>query len=159
MTTNKKLADELYSSVFHEPWHGSSLKDILESVTYQQVYARPIPNAHTIIELALHIDAWTQEVHSRLNGNQPGDPETGDWPQPTSDSNEYWDATKQSIYNNNNKLIEQLKETSNDRFSMIVGADRDPALGRGYSYETLIIGLVQHHAYHGGQISLLKKFS
>ncbi len=159
MKTNQKLAEELHRSVFKDPWHGSSLKEIFENIPYEKVYARPIPNAHNIIELALHIDAWTQEVLSRLNGNQPGDPHTGDWPKPTSDSNGYWDATKQSIYDNFNKLMEKLKETSDERLSTIVGAERNPALGTGYTFETMVIGLFQHNAYHGGQISLLKKFS
>jgi hypothetical protein len=38
-----------------------------------------------------------------------------------------------------------------------IGDVRDRALGSGVSRYVTLHGLVQHHAYHGGQISLLKK--
>jgi uncharacterized damage-inducible protein DinB len=159
MNRNKKLADELYRSVFNDPWHGASLKIILESISLKDALARPIKNAHNIIELALHIDAWTQEVLSRLNGNQPKDPDVGDWPLPKLESEEYWKNVKDSIYKNSNSLIEALKNFSDEKLDTIVGAERNPELGTGYTYETMIIGLLQHHAYHSGQISILNKFA
>ena len=38
-----------------------------------------------------------------------------------------------------------------------IGDQRDPAPGAGVTVGTLIRGLLQHHAYHEGQISLLKR--
>jgi hypothetical protein len=34
---------------------------------------------------------------------------------------------------------------------------RDPAQGTGVSYATMLQGLLQHDAYHLGQVALLKK--
>ena len=38
-----------------------------------------------------------------------------------------------------------------------IGDVRDRALGSGVSRYVTLHGLVQHHVYHAGQISLLKK--
>ena len=40
-----------------------------------------------------------------------------------------------------------------------VGDSRDAALGTGVTYEQTVLGLVQHLAYHGGQIALLRKLA
>jgi uncharacterized damage-inducible protein DinB len=159
MKRNEKLADELFRSVFKDPWHSASLQGILESISPEILFAKPIKNAHSIVELALHIDAWIQEVYSRLNGNPPADPVAGDWPKPCFETTAYWNSIKKDIYTHSNELIAALKKVSEDKLDQIVGAERNPVLGTGYTYETMIIGLVQHHAYHSGQISILKKFA
>ena len=41
--------------------------------------------------------------------------------------------------------------------SDVVGDARDRALGSGVTQYVTLHGLVQHHVYHAGQISLLKK--
>jgi hypothetical protein len=38
-----------------------------------------------------------------------------------------------------------------------IGDVRDPALGSGVTNYVTLHGIVQHHAYHAGRISLLKK--
>ena len=40
----------------------------------------PIPGAHTIWEIVLHLTAWTREVDRRVLGGEPRFPEEGDWP-------------------------------------------------------------------------------
>ena len=39
----------------------------------------------------------------------------------------------------------------------MVGPVRDPAAGTGVSYAAMMQGLLQHDAYHLGQVALLKK--
>ena len=39
----------------------------------------------------------------------------------------------------------------------VIGNARDRSLGSGVSRYVSLHGLVQHHAYHAGQIALLKK--
>ncbi len=157
MPINEKLADELYRSVFGDAWHGASLKIILDEVTFKQAFNRPTKSTHSIVELTLHIDAWTQEVLSRLNGNVHNEPLNGDWQDPKEISEKYWAELKQQLYNNTNKLIAALKNISTEKLSKIVGTERNAAAGTGYTHEVMIFGLLQHTAYHSGQISLLKK--
>ena len=157
MTTSEKLANELQQSVFGEPWHGTCLDVILKDVKHKQAFDKPIKNAHSIAELVLHIDAWIQETLDRLNGKEIGDPYVGDWPPTTDNSEKYWDNLKQQLYDNTNKLIAAVKKFSSEKFNEVVGSERNAAMGTGYTYEFMISGVLQHNAYHGGQISLLKK--
>jgi len=157
MTRAEKLSDELKRSVFADPWHGSSVKDVLEGITSEQAFQKPISSAHNIIELTLHINAWTEEVLSRINGNAPALPANGDWPEPQNHSDEYWQAIKQNLFINTNKLIAALNNFPKEKLDEVTVAERNQHLGTGFSFEGLIIGLVQHNAYHAGQIALIKK--
>ncbi len=157
MTRPEKLSVELYNSVFGDPWHGICLKDILESISFEQVNKKSIPSAHNIIELILHLDAWTEEVLNRFNGNVSAEPLMGDWPAPLFQTVEYWQAVKQKLFADTNKLIAVIKKFPEDRLDEINGGERNAQLGTGFSFEGLIIGLVQHNAYHSGQIALLNK--
>jgi hypothetical protein len=51
-----------------DPWHGPSLRSILEGINGAEANARPIPGAHSIAELAAHILAWREETLRRLDG-------------------------------------------------------------------------------------------
>jgi uncharacterized damage-inducible protein DinB len=157
MNENQKLSDELFKSVFGDPWHGASLKNILESCPAEKIFLKPITNAHSIIELALHINTWTEEVLSRFEGNPPAEPKEGDWPNTQSSSAEYWESLKQKIYDNTNKLIDVVKNMTDEKLNEPVGKERNAPLGTGYTFEEMLIGLLQHNAYHAGQISLLAK--
>ncbi|TSA27446.1 MAG: DinB family protein [Ignavibacteriales bacterium] len=157
MNRSEKLSVELYNSVFGDPWHGTGLKDILEKISFKQSDKRSISSAHNIIELTLHLDAWTEETLKRFIGGQPSLPTMRDWPIFKDKSEEYWQAVKQKLFADTNKLIAVIKKFSEKKLDKIVGEERNAPLGTGFSFEGLIIGLVQHNAYRAGQIALLKK--
>ncbi len=47
---------EHYDAVLHgEPWHGDAIWHILEGVSPEQAAARPLPHAHTIWEIVMHM--------------------------------------------------------------------------------------------------------
>jgi hypothetical protein len=54
-------------------------------------------------------------------------------------------------------LREQLFRTPEKKLDDMVGPVRDPAQGTGVSYAAMLQGLLQHDAYHLGQVALLKK--
>lgn len=157
MNRSEKLSNELYNSVFGDPWHGSPVKKILEDILSEKAFLKPISSAHNIIELTLHLDAWTEEVLNRFNGNISSEPTMGDWPTPKENNEKYWQTVKQKLFADTNKLISVIKKFPEDKLDELVGRERNVSLGTGFSFEGLIIGLVQHNAYHAGQIALLKK--
>ena len=83
----------------------------------------------------------------------------GDWPIPVDKTEKYWNAVKQKLFADTNKLIAAIKKFPEDKLDEIIGKERNAPIGTGSSFEGLIIGLVQHNAYHSGQIALLKKSS
>ena len=152
------LISEIENSVSGDPWHGWPVKKILDGITEQQAFSKPLPNAHSIVELTLHIWAWTAETTSRLKGNPPGDPIAGDWPDAEQYKSEGWEEIKSKLYSSTEELILTLKNFPEFKLDEIVGPLREPSLGTGFSFEATVHGVAQHNAYHSGQIALLKKY-
>ncbi len=134
-------------------WHGSALAEILADVSPVQAASRPIPNAHSIWELVLHLTGWTREVARRLEGAHAGEPAEGDWPPVGVVSPSNWDWAKRALADAHRELAEAVSRASEERLASPVSGKGDAA----ESYQEMLHGLTQHDAYHGGQISLLKK--
>jgi len=64
------LSDDLARSVAGDPWHGPSLGTLLDDLTETEAASHPIPGAHSIAELVLHVAAWMDEVARRLAGGR-----------------------------------------------------------------------------------------
>lgn len=159
MSGTKLIQVEIYNSVFGDPWHGSPVEKILEEVSFENAFIKPINNAHNVAELVLHMWAWTFEVTERLKGKSPSDPIMGDWPAALNYNTEKgWEEIKNLFYSSTKELIELLKNVSDENLEQNVEAIRDPALGTGMTLGATLHGITQHNAYHAGQISLLKKY-
>src|SRR6187549_2629187 len=76
-----RLIDQFSRAHDGDPSHGSPVRAILEGVTHEQAVARPIPGAHTIWELVLHMTGWRNEVARRATGQPAAEPEGGDYPE------------------------------------------------------------------------------
>jgi hypothetical protein len=157
MSDATRIVDELTRAVEGDPWHGTSLQAILEGVTAADAARRPIPNAHTIWELVRHLTAWTGEVNRRLAGHPPGDPQEGDWPAPSGTSEAAWRDDVRALFEAHRRVLASVASQSDAALHAPPGEARDRPTGSGVSRYVLLHGLAQHHAYHGGQIALLKK--
>jgi uncharacterized damage-inducible protein DinB len=153
------LIDELERSFHGDAWHGNSTMSLLSTLEAEKVYMHPIANAHSIAELVLHITAWTEEVIERIHGANAKEPLRGDWPMPKEQSDAEWTLMVNDFKKANKKLIDTLKELNLSDWSTVVKDDRDLTVRNTItSYAQLVNGLIQHHAYHSGQIALLMKF-
>lgn len=153
------LIDELHRAFDGDPWHGPSLMDLLAGVSYTQAEARPHPDVHSIAEITAHVTSWTAEVTRRLSGHPAQDPQDGDWPVSLAASDTGWAAMALALTTAMARLVEAVAGFPESRWDDTVGDAREPSLGTGVSYEQMVHGLAQHHAYHGGQIALLKKLT
>ena len=156
------IADELRHSHEGDPWHGPSVTKVLEGVTAAEAATRAIVGAHTIWEIALHVAAWRGEVARRLSTGKFAEPVEGDWPeipQPGSaDENESaWAATKGRLGAASQALQDAVAKFPAERLGETFGGERDAPLGVGTTYGFMLRGVVQHDAYHAGQMMLLKK--
>ena len=141
-----------------DPWHGSSLTTLLAGVDAATAAARPIAGAHTIWELVLHLAAWAREVARRLRGSAPAEPVEGDWPAPeTRQDDDAWRRAREELAAAQGDALAALASCPEERLSAIAGETRDPSIGSGLTYAATASGLAQHHAYHGGQVALLKR--
>jgi uncharacterized damage-inducible protein DinB len=155
---NAFLVDQLERTHAGDPWHGPSRASLLADVTTEEARRRPAIGVHSIWELVLHMTAWTREVTRRLQGHKAADPEMGDWPAlPTTPDERAWRAALAALDEANTALRDMVHGLEDERLTMRVGDERNAPLGTGVTLAQTINGLVQHDAYHSGQIALVKK--
>ena len=151
MSRARHLGSSLERTVTGPMWHGSALAEVLEGVTAERAAARPIPGAHTIWEIVLHIIAWAEIARARLRGESTGDPTPEqDWPPVTATDAAAWQRTLERLGACHRELAADVRGLDEARLDQKV-ANLD------YSADVLLRGIVEHGTYHGGQIALLKK--
>ena len=132
-------------------WHGPALADLVGDVTAEQAATRAIPGAHTIWELVLHMTAWTEIARERLVGSAKADPTPEeDWPPVRETSAEAWRAAVERLKEGHRELAAEVaKQGDSDLIGRVPGKD--------HSVLVMFHGIIEHDAYHGGQIAILKK--
>lgn len=152
------IVDELRRAWDGDPWHGDPVGRILDGVTAEQAAARPLPGAHGVWEIVLHMTAWTREVTRRLRDRVAREPEDGDWPAvPASGGEGEWRAAVEALAGAHAELVAAAAEFPPAELEQVMGDARDRPLGAGVTYAVMLHGLAQHHAYHAGQIALLRR--
>jgi len=147
MNESLRIADQLHRAFFGQAWHGPSVKDALAGVAAESATARPFEGAHSIWELVHHLHAWIREADETIRGKKyeslKGD---RDWPPVTHTSPAAWEQLQTALDQSEISLEDAVRGFPPEK------------LGEGErSYYALLIGTVQHNAYHAGQIVLLKK--
>lgn len=152
------IVDQLVRVVNGDAWHGPSLADALDGVDAAMAARRPLPNGHSIYELTHHVGAWAHEVACRLNGRDPQMPERGDFPRRiTRLGAAKWSETLTRMGEAQASLVAAVRAFDESRLGERVGSLYSGPLGTGMTYQGMLLGLVQHNAYHAGQIVLLKR--
>lgn len=150
----ERIRDQFSRAFDGEAWHGPSVLKILEGVTAQQAAAHPIPGAHSIWELTLHIAAWERACKRRLEGDPAQLTDAEDW-EPINDTSEAaWENTKQQLIDNHRELLDAISKVDESRLNEPI--IKNPQVPYSSVYVTLHGG-VQHDLYHAGQIAMLKK--
>jgi uncharacterized damage-inducible protein DinB len=157
MSETARIADQLRRIRDGDPWYGPNTANVLRGLSAQQAAHRPLPQAHTIWEIALHVTAWNREVLRRLRTGEARDPEDGDWPEMPDATPENWRWTVEMLDASYRELLDAIERFPDARLDEIVGEARDRPLGAGVSYALMLHGVAQHYAYHTGQIALLRK--
>jgi uncharacterized damage-inducible protein DinB len=157
MTEIARIVEELQREHNGDPWHGSPLQAILEGVDAAHAAARPIPGAHSIWELVLHMTGWKNEAARRLAGAVACMPVEGDWPDIGAATEQRWQEAMARLDAAHDALIAAVKTLPDAKLYEPTNDTRNGPLGTGVSYYVLLHGIVQHDVYHAGQIAMLKK--
>ena len=152
-----RIADQLQRAYNGDAWYGPSVRAALAGVDAAMATVRPVEAGHTICEIVLHITAWTREITRRLRAGSAQDPEEGDWPIGAAVDEARWTAILGALDAANADLLAAVRKLEDVVLDERIGDARDRALGSGVSRYVTLHGLVQHHVYHAGQISLLKR--
>ena len=151
MSESARIAEQLRRAFDGEAWHGDALLEILEGVHAPAAAAKPIPGAHSIWELLLHIAAWDDAVRRRLdseNAIRLNDAEN--FPTVQDQTAAAWEKAVQHVVHAHRELVKAVEELPDARLT-----ERVP--GKDYDIRFMLHGVVQHELYHAGQIALLKK--
>lgn len=146
------LALEVESLMHGETWHGPGLGELLDGVSAEVASARPLPGAHTIWELVLHVTGWTNVFRGRLEGTAMEEPERGDFPSPPSPTTSAWEEAKRGLFEAHAQLAARaagLSQTDLDA----------PIPGRPFNARFQVHAAIRHSVYHSGQIGLLRRGS
>jgi len=147
-----RIADQLRRAFSGDPWHGSPLRDLLAGINAEQACLRPLPSAHTIWELVLHIEIYVNAAYEaiqvvpmpRLFGTEK------DWPKVADAREGAWSGATDRLLQSSERLARAIDRFTDERLQETVP-------GRDYDFYYLFHGIVQHSLYHGGQIAMLKR--
>ena len=149
VSRGKRLAEAVEHSMSGPMWHGPSLAELIGDLTPAQASARPVKNGHTIWELVLHLAVWNEIVRKGLTeAHDPSEDEQ--WPKIPESSADAWRSAVQSMKDAHRDLAADVAELSDE-------AIKAHAPNRDHSVAVMIHGIIEHDAYHGGQIAMLKK--
>ncbi len=132
-----------------ECWIGINFKEALHNVSAATAAQKPSANTNSIWQLVNHLVYWRTSVTNRLNGSNDHPP-FADFLLPDVLDDAHWRQTLhdfESAYHLLRSTIHHFKEENLHKTS--VRKDQT-------NFE-LMVGCLQHDAYHLGQIVLLKK--
>jgi uncharacterized damage-inducible protein DinB len=151
MSEIQRIEDQLRRAFEGNAWHGPAVRELLADVSAAQAAARPLPSAHSIWEIVLHIATWEEVVRQRLQGETIGDLAVErDWPPLRDRSEATWQRAMADLEQANRALRQAIAQSSEAHLAEMVP-------GKDHSVYVMLHGLVQHDLYHAGQIAVLKK--
>jgi uncharacterized damage-inducible protein DinB len=147
----ERISDQLKRAFEGEAWHGPSVREVLATTTCGQAAKRPIPDAHTIWEIVVHMSVWEAVVRRRLLGETITNlaPEE-DWPAVTNVTEPAWRKTLEELEKSHLQTKQAIAQLTDERLAETVP-------GKGYTVYVMLHGVIQHDLYHAGQIALLRK--
>ena len=152
------LIDQLVREQRNDPWHGPSMEAVLAGVDAAAAAAQPMPTAHSIWEIVLHLTAWNREVARRLRDGDAREPADGDWPAvPAPATDAAWRDALSRLRASQDELRAAIVTLPESHWNSRVMDQRDPSLGTGVTNREMLFGVLQHETYHAGQMALLAK--
>jgi uncharacterized damage-inducible protein DinB len=146
------IAEQFRRAFTGDAWHGPSLLELLDDINARTAAARPIPGAHSIWELVLHVAVWDAATSRRLAGHKTQPAGLDNFPRMPKPSAQQWRTAVAQLKRTHESLVKTVAALPDSRLN-----DRVP--GKRYNFRFMLHGVVQHELYHAGQIALLKKAS
>ncbi len=151
----ERIARSIEATIAGPTWHGSAIAPLLEGVAAADAADHPIAGAHSIWEVVLHIGVWAEIVETRLafgpRDDTLDDRTDADWPPvPARPTAAAWGKAQKSLQEKHLRLAAAVRSLEPSLLDKRV-------TGREYTARTMLHGVLEHGAYHGGQIALLTR--
>lgn len=149
-STAERLAGALERTVRGPMWHGPALAELVGGLGAQDAAARGIAGAHSIWELVLHIAAWANIARERLAGTAGTPTAEENFPPIGEPTEPRWRDALVRLETSYDALASAVRRLDEATLAAPTAGLTDPAW-------VLVQGVVEHGAYHGGQIALLRR--
>lgn len=143
----KKLFEDLYNG---SPWIDVTIMDTLGNISAEQASKKIAPGRNSIWQIVNHITSWRENVLLRVQGNKIVTPNNNYFAEIENISEAEWHKALERLANSQNQWIRFLENFDESQFENIYPSNQ-------MSYYEQIHGILQHDAYHLGQIVLLSK--
>src|SRR5262245_43062462 len=114
----RRLEEQLRRALEGEAWHGPSVLETLAGVSTEQAAVHPIPGAHSIWELVLHIGSDYGLVLRRLAGDGRQLSPAEDWPPCPEATEGNWRQAVQEVAQLNEELRDKVRDFPEDRLDL-----------------------------------------
>lgn len=149
MKENKRLKKLLKDHFNGDPWIDVQILDSLKGITAKAA-ARNINGLNSIWQIIHHMTCWRETLLQRVQGKKIPSPADNYFVPLDDTSSKAWTAAVKRLKASQKALLDYLSAGETGEM------DEIPASGNYTRYE-LLQGVLQHDAYHLGQIVLIKK--
>lgn len=143
----KSLFEKLYNG---SPWIDINIDATLKNISHQQAHKRILAGCNSIWEITNHLIAWRSNVLKRVHGKKIKTPGNNYFEKVNDHSANAWANTLKRFAATQKQWLHYLEKLNPEQLGTLYP-------GNNMSYYEHIQGILQHDAYHLGQIVLLKK--
>jgi len=149
--TDQAQLTKLFSDLFDgSPWIDVNIMNTLDEVSAKEAATKPFPNFNSIWEIVNHLIGWRDTVLKRIQGENIESPENNYFSFIRDRSESSWQQTKERFRESQLQWLKAIKKFKRKDL------DTRHEFSSFSNYE-LLQGILQHDAYHLGQIRLMKK--
>jgi len=146
-TRISNLFDALYDGT---PWIDVTITGTLQTINHIQAAVKIAEGRNSIWQIVNHMILWRENVLQRVQGEVIDSPADNYFEEINNTSEDAWQATLQRLKQTRQQWALFLKDFNKDNFEKKYSSNN-------LSYYEHIHGIIQHDAYHLGQIVLLSK--
>jgi len=143
-----KLFEDLFDG---SPWIDVTIMGTLKGISSKNASKKISVNQNSIWEIVNHLISWRLNVLQRVQGKVINTPRNNYFEPIIDSSPSAWERTLKELQDSQTQWLEFLKQLTPNSFSEVYPNNK-------MTYYEHIHGIIQHDAYHLGQITLLAKY-
>jgi uncharacterized damage-inducible protein DinB len=148
-----RLADQLERGFRGGAWHGPAVMEVLAGVDAAAARWHSDATSYSIAEIVGHLAYWLEDTRRQIHGEPRLQSEPGaDWAHPRPETEAAWHSACADLERAQGQLLGAVLQLTEGRLD-------ETRPGSDTTIRGLLIGTLQHNAYHAGQIALLRKLA
>jgi len=133
-------------------WYDDNIEKKINSIAAHQAFIRPLPQIHSVAEIASHMLVWRRDTIAKLKGQAST---------LTVESPENWKSNEELKFIGWDKLKKDLSESQEELVNYLSDKDdsylAETRYKEEFSLKYLVEGLLHHDLYHFDQIGITIK--